>query len=208
MLHFGAYFLITWDIIRYARSRGYFHVGRGSWANSIVAYCIGITEADPIELDLYFERFINPHRTSPPDFVIHFSWDERDEIIKYVFRRYGSQHVCLLATYVTFKGSLIIRELGKVFGIPKAEIDVWLTNLSSPPSHPHAELILKYGKLLEDFPNYLSIHAGGILISERPLSNYTPLQPMPKGFPICQFDMYIAELIGFSKFDILSQRGL
>ena len=128
-LNYGSYFLITWDIIRYARSRGYFHVGRGSGANSIVAYCVGITDVNPIELDLYFERFINPHRTSPPDLDIDFSWDERDEIIDYVFKRYGSQYVCLLATYVTFKDRSAYRELGKVFGLPKHEIDELVLNL-------------------------------------------------------------------------------
>lgn len=209
-LNYDSYFLITWDIIRYARSRGYFHVGRGSGANSIVAYCLGITDVDPIELDLYFERFINPHRTSPPDFDIDFSWDERDEIIDYIFKRYGSRHVCLLATYVTFKDKSIYRELAKVFGLPKPEIDAWLEPekaMREADSDLH-RLILKYGNLLLDFPNYLSIHAGGILISEKPLANYTVLEPMPKGFPICQFDMYVAEDIGFAKFDVLSQRGL
>lgn len=210
-LNFGAYFLITWDIIKYARSRGYFHVGRGSGANSIVAYCIGITDVDPISLDLYFERFINPHRTSPPDFDIDFSWDERDEIIDYVFKRYGSQYVCLLATYVTFRERSAFRELGKVFGLPKSEIDELANpraNIDISKLGEWGHLILKYGKLIEDFPNYLSIHAGGILISEIPLSYYTALNPMPKGFPICEFDMYVAEDIGFAKFDVLSQRGL
>lgn len=207
-LDFSSYFLITWDIVKYARSRGYFHVGRGSGANSIVAYCVGITDVDPIELDLFFERFINQHRTSPPDFDIDFSWDERDEVIQYVFKRYGSDFVCLLATYVTFKGSSIIREMAKVFGLPKSEIDDWIDNFNRPPSHQYAHLILRYGALMENFPNYLSIHAGGILISEQPLYAYTALSPMPKGFPICQFDMYVAEDIGFAKFDVLSQRGL
>lgn len=209
-LHFSSYFLITWDIIRYARSRGYFHVGRGSGANSIVAYCLGITDVDPIELDLYFERFINPHRTSPPDFDIDFSWDERDEIIDYVFKRYGQEYVCLLATYVTFNGRAQYRELGKVFGLPKAEIDMLLTLPSEQLSTfgTWGRLICIYGKLLEGFPHQLSIHAGGILIADQPLSYYTGFNPMPKGFPICQFDMYVAEDIGFAKFDVLSQRGL
>jgi DNA polymerase-3 subunit alpha len=209
-LDFNAYFLITWDIIRYARSRGYFHVGRGSGANSIVAYCIGITDVDPVELDLYFERFINKHRTSPPDFDIDFSWDERDDIIDYIFKRYGSKHVCLLATYVTFRDKSIYRELAKVFGLPKAEIDAWLDPAAAmrEVTSEIQALIVKYGQLLIDFPNYLSIHAGGILISDAPLSAYTALEGMPKGFPICQFDMYVAEEIGFAKFDILSQRGL
>ncbi|MBY0424257.1 MAG: PHP domain-containing protein, partial [Cytophagales bacterium] len=94
-LHFSAYFLITYDIIQFAGSKGYHHVGRGSGANSIVAYCLGISNVDPLELDLYFERFINPYRTSPPDFDIDFSWDERDDVIQYVFDRYEKGCVCL-----------------------------------------------------------------------------------------------------------------
>ena len=90
-LGFSPYFLITWDILRYAQTKGFHHVGRGSGANSIIAYCLKITDVDPIKLDLYFERFINPHRTSPPDFDIDFSWDERDTIIDYVFRRVWSR---------------------------------------------------------------------------------------------------------------------
>ena len=207
---FNAYFLITWDIIKYARSRGYFHVGRGSGANSIVAYCLGITDVDPIALDLYFERFLNPSRTSPPDFDIDFSWSDRDDIIDYIFKRYGAKHVCLLATYVTFRDKSIYRELAKVFGLPKAEIDAWLdpAKISLDGGSDLNRLILRYGNSLLDFPNYLSIHAGGILISDEPLFQFTALEPMPKGFPICQFDMYVAEEIGFAKFDILSQRGL
>jgi len=111
-LGFPPYFLITWDIIRYAQTAGYHHVGRGSGANSLVAYCLGITDVDPLELDLYFERFINPHRSSPPDFDIDFSWDERDDVTDYIFKRYGHRHTALLATYNTFKGRSIIRELG------------------------------------------------------------------------------------------------
>ena len=88
-MHFASYFLIAADIVRYSMSRGFYHVGRGSGANSIVAYCLNITDVDPIELDLYFERFLNPKRTSPPDFDIDHSWKDRDEVIQYVFSRYG-----------------------------------------------------------------------------------------------------------------------
>ncbi len=122
-LDFGAYFLITWDVVKYARQAGFFHVGRGSGANSMVAYVIGITDVDPLELDLYFERFINPYRVSPPDFDIDFSWDERDNITDYLFKRYGKHHTALLATYSTFQYNAAVREVGKVFGLPKAEID-------------------------------------------------------------------------------------
>src|SRR6185295_3211742 len=120
---FNAYFLITWDMIRYAQSRGFYHVGRGSGANSLVAYCLQITDVDPIELDLYFERFLNPQRTSPPDFDIDFSHRDRDDVIDYIFKRYGKNHVALLGSYSTFQYNAVVRELGKVFGLPKEEID-------------------------------------------------------------------------------------
>lgn len=208
-LGFCAYFLITWDIVRYGQSAGYFHVGRGSGANSIVAFCLYITDVDPLELDLYFERFINPHRSSPPDFDIDFSWSDRDDVTEYIFDRYGRDHTALLATYNTFKGKSIIRELGKVFGLPKADIDLIVDQpLAADKHHPYARHIFHYGKKIEGFPNYLSIHAGGVLISERPIYYHTALQQMPKGFPITHFDMYGAEDLSFHKYDILSQRGL
>ncbi|WP_010425017.1 PHP domain-containing protein, partial [Anaerophaga thermohalophila] len=120
---FAAYYLIVWDIIRYSLSRGFYHVGRGSGANSVVAYCLKITDVDPIELDLYFERFLNPKRTSPPDFDIDYSWRERDEVQNYIFKRYGNAHTALLGAVSTFQARAAIRELGKVYGLPKEEID-------------------------------------------------------------------------------------
>ena len=206
---FCAYFLITWDIVRYAQSVGYHHVGRGSGANSIVAYSLYITDVDPLELDLYFERFINPYRQSPPDFDIDFSWDERDDVTDYILKRYGRDYTALLATYSTFKGRAIIRELGKVFGLPKAEIDrIIVDPLAIDQHHELAKKIWHYGRRMEGMPNYLSIHAGGIIITERPIYYHTALQMMPKGFPITHFDMYHGEDLGFHKYDVLSQRGL
>ena len=207
-LDFTAYFLITWDIIRYARSRGFFHVGRGSGANSMVAYCLGITDVDPIELDLYFERFINPHRSSPPDFDIDFSWDEREDIQTYIFRRYGREHVAMLGAYVTYQRNSILRELGKVFGLPGEEIDRMGENPAAFAGSRVMQWIERFGGMMKDMPTHVSIHAGGILISEESMFRYTALHLPPKGFPTTQFDMYVAEDIGFAKFDILSQRGL
>ncbi len=208
-LGFSAYFLITWDIIRYSMSRGFYHVGRGSGANSIVAYCLKITDVDPIELNLYFERFINPKRTSPPDFDIDFSWKDRDEVQDYIFKRYGKQHTALLGTVTTFRDRSIFRELGKVYGLPKEEID---RLVDSPDATAHKDevtnRIFEMGNQLVDFPNIRSIHAGGILISEEPITSYTALDLPPKGFSTTQFDMYVAEAIGFEKLDILSQRGI
>ena len=209
-LGFAPYFLITHDIIRYAQMRGFHHVGRGSGANSLVAYCLGITEVDPIALNLYFERFINPQRSSPPDFDIDFCWDERDEIIDYIFKRYASGHVALLATVTTFQPKALIRELGKVFGLPTPEIEslIGQAGQSGRQQDEVGRKILFYAQKLIDFPNHLSIHAGGILITEKPINCYSAKMLMPKGFPIVHFDMYTAEEFGFYKYDILSQRGL
>ncbi len=208
-LGFSSYFLITWDIIRYSMSRGFYHVGRGSGANSIVAYCLKITNVDPIDLNLYFERFINPARSSPPDFDIDYSWKERDDVIDYIFKRYGYSHTALLGTISTFRGKSIVRELGKVHGMPKEEIDALIDNPSSPSNHNEiSDTIFRTGSRIADFPNMRSIHAGGILISEEPLTCYTALDLPPKGFPTTQWDMYTAEEIGFEKLDILSQRGI
>lgn len=207
--NFTAYFLINHDIVNFARHHNYCYVGRGSGANSMVAYLLNITDVDPIELDLYFERFINPSRKNPPDFDIDFSSDERDEVISHIFKKHGTAHTALLATYSEMKDNAVTRELGKVFGLPKAEIDALLDhkNLSQTPDHI-TKLIHQYGRHLYSFPSHLSIHAGGILISEQPITNYTALSNPPKGFPLAQFSMLEAEDVGFSKFDILSQRGL
>lgn len=208
-LGFAPYFLINWDIVRYAQQRGFYYVGRGSGANSIVAYCLRITDVDPIDLDLYFERFINPYRRNPPDFDLDFSWKDRDELTAYIFRRHGEKYTALLATYSTYQRNAVVRELGKVFGLPKAEIDA----LQATPHNSTVEeglpaTIRRYSALLQDFPHHLSIHAGGILISEKPIACYTALNHPPKGFPVTQFSMLEAEDIGLYKYDILSQRGL
>ena len=208
-LGFSAYFLITWDIVRYSMARGFYHVGRGSGANSVVAYCLKITNVDPIDLNLYFERFINPKRSSPPDFDIDYSWKERDEVTDYIFKRYGYSHTALLGTINTFRGKSIVRELGKVHGLPKEEIDSLIDNPSSETNRNEISgTIFSTGLKIADFPNMRSIHAGGILISEEPITCYTALDMPPKGFPTTQWDMYTAEEIGFEKLDILSQRGI
>lgn len=206
-MKFVSYFLINWRICDFARARGFFYVGRGSGANSIVAYILRITDVDPIDLDLYFERFINLYRSSPPDFDIDFSWQDREEITEFIFNEFPN--TALLATYVTFRYKAVMRELGKVFGLPKHDID----KLAAGNLQPHEldqmhNVVLKYSKLIQGMPNYLSIHAGGILITDKPIHYYSATDLPPKGFPTVQFDMIIAEDVGMYKFDILSQRGL
>jgi error-prone DNA polymerase len=208
-LGFSSYFLIANDIIKYSMQKGYYHVGRGSGANSVVAYCLRITDVCPIELDLYFERFLNPKRTSPPDFDIDYSWKERDDVIEYIFKRYGRKHTALLGAMSTFKDRSIIREMGKVYGLPKEEIDRLIKDPNNPLNQNEiCRDILSHYTAIEDYPNLRTIHAGGILISDEPISYYTALDMPPKGFPTTQFDMYLAEDIGLDKLDILSQRGI
>ncbi len=212
---FVSYFLINWDIIRYAKSQNYFTIGRGSGANSLIAYCIGVTDVDPIELDLYFERFINLFRATPPDFDLDFSWKDREDVTDYIFKKHGEDHTALLATYTTFKSRSFIREVAKTFGLPKYEIDAMVKNYGESIfgdaikiQDKIARSIYSYGNYLHGNPNYLSIHAGGILLSEQPIYYYTATHLPPKGFATTQFDMHVAEDIGLYKFDILSQRGL
>lgn len=208
-LGFSAYFLISWDIIRYSMSRGFYHVGRGSGANSLVAYCLYITNVNPIELDLYFERFINPKRSSPPDFDIDFSWKDRGDVQDYIFKRYGSRHTALLGMMQTFRDKSVYRELGKVYGLPKAEIDALVGGRKTLKADDVlVKKIMDIAVRIQDFPNLRSIHAGGILISEDPITCYSALDLPPKGMPTVQWDMYVAEDLGFEKFDILSQRGI
>ncbi|MBX2827937.1 MAG: DNA polymerase III subunit alpha [Flavobacteriaceae bacterium] len=207
---FVSFFLINWRIVQYAKEHGYYHVGRGSGANSIVAYLLEITDVDPIELDLYFERFMNLYRSTPPDFDIDFSTWDREDVTRFIFDFFGGNgQVALLGAYVSFKHSGAVRELGKVFGLPKEEIDK-LSSAKFKVSELDdlSKLVLKYAKLFHGRPNYVSIHAAGILISEKPIHYFSATNLPPKGFPTVQFDMHIAEDVGLYKFDILGQRGL
>lgn len=206
-LGFVSYFLMNWDIISYAQQQGYYYVGRGSGANSVIAYLLRITDVDPIELDLYFERFINMYRSNPPDFDIDFSWKDRDDITRYIFERFN--HVALVATYNTFQQRGVRRELGKVFGLPKHEIDKLTKGHFQIRQLDHLSLlVIKYSNYIHGFPSHLSIHASGIIVAEKPIHHFSPTFMPPKGYPTIQFDMHIAEDVGLYKFDILSQRGL
>ncbi len=212
---FVSYFLINRDIVLYARNQGFYTIGRGSGANSLIAYCLRITDVDPLELDLYFERFINLFRETPPDFDLDFSWKDRDDVTHYIFDKYGEEHTSLLATYTTFKDRSFIREVAKTFGLPDHEIAAMVKNYGERRFGDDiripdkiARSIYSFGGYLHGHPNHLSIHAGGILISDKPIYYYTATHLPPKGFPTTQFDMHVAEDIGLYKFDILSQRGL
>ena len=207
-MNFCSYFLINWDLVKYAQKQGVHYVGRGSGANSMVAYLLRITDVDPIELDLYFERFINPARKSPPDFDLDFSSRDRNKITTYLFDRYGWEKTALVGTYITFQYKSMIRELGKVFGLPSSDIEKLQRTKDLNQLDGISKLVIAYSHYIHGFPSHLSVHSSGILISEEPLSSYSATILPPKGFPTVHFSMIEAEDIGYTKFDILGQRGL
>lgn len=229
-MNFTDYFLVVWDILMEAKKRGMITIGRGSAANSIVSYCLGITEVDPLKYNLYFERFLNKGRSSPPDIDIDFSWKERDEIVKYVFDKYGYENVAMISTTVTFRARSAFREVAKAYGITNTEISKyskfipWTTaaNLSEiSEKFPEArslnfkvepwKSIVSMAEKLAGFPRHLSIHPSGILIAPGPITNYTALEYAKNkglGLIITQPDMYSIEDLGLIKIDLLSQRSL
>lgn len=229
-LGFADYFLIVWDIATQARKMNMMMLGRGSAANSIVAYCLGLTQVDPLEHNLFFERFLNLGRASPPDVDLDFSWKERDAIVKYVFDKYGSDRVAMISTTVTFRARSAFREVAKVFGISDMEISEFSQFIpcTSAENLPHLaekfpetrhlkfndepwKTIVNIAQKIAGFPRHLSIHPGGIVISPEPITNFTALEFAENkglGLIITQPDMYPIEDLGLVKIDLLSQRSL
>ena len=229
-LGFCDYFLIVWDIVREASRRNMVTIGRGSAANSLVSYCLGFTQVDPVEQNLYFERFLNRGRSSPPDVDLDFSWKERDEIVKYVFEKYGYDKVAMISTTVTFRARSAFRETAKAFGIADHEISKyskyipWTSAKNLPrlaSKFPEAKglkfddepwkSIINIAARLSSFPRHLSIHPSGIVITPKAINNYVALEYASNkglGLIITQPDMYSIEDMGLVKIDLLSQRSL
>ena len=227
---FSNYFLIVWDIVKEAKRRGMMTIGRGSAANSLVAFCLEITQIDPLQHNLYFERFLNKARSSPPDFDIDFSWKERDEIVKYIFEKYGYENVAMISTTVTFRARSAFREVAKAFGFTNEEISRFSRKIpwTDAANLPHlAELfpeskglnfkqepwktIVNIASQIARFPRHLSIHPGGIVITPTKITDYVALEYAKNkglGLIVTQPDMYSIEDLGLIKIDILSQRSL
>ena len=227
-LSFTSYFLIVWDIVREAKTRGIPSIGRGSAANSLVCRALNITEVDPMRHNLYFERFLNPERTDYPDIDIDFPWNRRDEILNYVFKKYGRDHVALISSHIHFRGRSALREVGKALGVSAGEIDRFTallphsTKISQldevrktiPECHdlplednPYRSMV-SLAQRIEGFPRHVSIHCGGIVISPFPITDRIPLQKTQKGLIVTQYDMHSIENMGLLKIDLLAQKGL
>jgi DNA polymerase-3 subunit alpha len=226
-LHLSPYFLAVHDIVREARRRGVPMIGRGSAAGSIVAYCLGITHVDPLRHNLYFERFLNPERRCLPDIDLDLSWKRRDEIINYVYKKYGQDNVAMISTLSTFGARSAVREIGKALGVPERTINIWTAHLpysdvasvqmatelvpecrGLPTNREPLKTIVRLARAIDGYPRHLGVHASGIVVSPLPLTRLVPLQIAPKGIVVTQYEMHAVEEIGLVKIDLLGQRSL
>ncbi len=226
-LDFCDYFLVVHDIVAFAEREGIPHVGRGSAANSIVSYSLGISAVDPLKFDLYFERFLNEFRTDVPDIDIDFCWRRRDDVINYVYGRYPKGQVAMVSTHSTLRARSAFRDVARVMGLPLEEIDRHSRKLpcygassiheametfpemadfpiAEEPWHTVVETALK----IDGYARHLSIHLGGLVIGDRPLTWYTALENSAKGIVVTQYEMDSIGMTGLVKIDLLGQRSL
>ncbi|MFQ6615207.1 MAG: DNA polymerase III subunit alpha [Fidelibacterota bacterium] len=233
---YADYFLIVWDVVQWARKKGIPVVGRGSAAGSLVSYLLGITPVDPLKHRLLFERFLNPERQEPPDIDIDLCWKRRDDVIEYVYKRYGKDRVAMISTYNTYKLRGAVRDVARAMGLSETEINGLAKTLprsfetdedENGMLHPPRSSLQggrkgdvspegdgRYGEVfamarrLLNRPRHMGIHAGGIVIAPDRITKYVPLQPSTKGPVVTQFDMHGVEKMGLVKIDLLGQRSL
>ena len=221
------YFLIVWDFIHYAKSQGIMvGPGRGSGAGSIVAYSLGITMLDPLKYNLLFERFLNPERVTMPDIDVDFCYERRQEVIDYVARKYGEDHVSQIITFGTMAAKGVIRDVGRVLSIPYNEVDS-VAKLVPATLHitlddalklskqlkdqyeadPKIRRLIDMAKALEGMPRHASTHAAGVVITKKPVYEYVPLARNDESI-VCQYTMVTLEELGLLKMDFLGLRNL
>ncbi len=223
---YADYFLIVWDYVNFAKSKGIpVGPGRGSGAGSLVAYLLSITDIDPIEFDLLFERFLNPERVSMPDIDIDFCYNRRDEVIEYVKEKYGSDHVSQIATFGTLAAKAAVRDTGRAMGMSYSDVDAVATKIPRAmgitldtalldpdfkavyEANAQNRRLIDTARALEGMPRNVSVHAAGIVITDKPISEYVPLA-LSNGMLITQYDMDAVASLGLLKFDFLALRYL
>lgn len=226
-LGFTDYFLLVAEIVGFARARGIPTVGRGSGASSIVAYALGITNVDPIRYELTFERFLNPARRDCPDLDIDLCWKRRDEVIDHVYETYGRDRVAMISTHATLGARSAFREAAKALGVPNTRVNAlarripralerpYLEHLAASPEaravdwrEPVLARALALAERLDGVVRHLSIHCGGVVIADRELTHYVPLERAAKDIVVTQFEMRAIEAIGLVKMDLLGNRAL
>lgn len=225
LMNFNDYFLIVQDYVRFAKNQGILvGPGRGSVAGSLVAYVLEITDVDPIKYDLIFERFLNPERTSLPDIDIDFQDERREEVIQYLAKKYGSEHVSHIVTFQTIASKMAIRDLGRVFNLSLEEVnemskliltqynfDLSQAIAASPKLHLYLKkypTIFELAQKILGFPRQTSTHAAGIILSKQPLNAIVPLQAGFNNIFQTQYSMQEVEAVGLIKMDILGLRNL
>ena len=221
------YYLIVYDFIRYAKSEGIpVGPGRGSGAGSLIAYCMGITGVDPMKYNLIFERFLNPERVSMPDFDVDFCYERRQEVIDYVVRKYGADHVAQIITFGTMAAKGSVRDVGRALGMPyqkvdkiaklipfqlKMTVDKAMRDVKELrelyEADPEIKELLDMARKVEGMPRHASTHAAGVVITAYPVSEYVPLQKSDESI-ITQFPMTTLEELGLLKMDFLGLRNL
>jgi len=224
---FTDYFLLVAEIVGFAHARGIPTVGRGSGASSIVSYLLGITNVDPIRHGLHFERFLNPSRRDCPDLDIDLCWKRRDEVIQHVYEAYGADRVAMISTHATLGARSAFRETAKALGVPNARVNQlarripreleppYAARLAALPgahgvdwSEPPLAEALVLAAALAGSPRHLSVHSGGVVIADRELTHYVPLERAAKDVVVTQFEMHAIEAIGLVKMDLLGNRAL
>src|SRR6202035_498655 len=222
-MQYPGYFLIVWDFIRYARERGIpVGPGRGSAAGSLVAYSLRITDVDPLEFDLIFERFLNPERVSLPDIDIDFCERRRGEVIEYVTRKYGRENVAQIITFGTMKAKAVVRDVGRVLEMPFADVDKVAKQI--PPTldmtldkaleenralkqmernDPKVKELLSVARGLEGMTRHASVHAAGVVIAPKAITEFAPLYKGARDEITTQWSMKEIERIGLLKMDFL-----
>jgi error-prone DNA polymerase len=220
-LAYAPYFLTVQDIVRFARARGILAQGRGSAANSAVCFCIGITEVDPARGDLLFERFISPERREPPDIDVDFEHERREEVIQYIYEKYGRERAGLAATVITYRTRSAVREVGKVFGLSQDTLNrlagtIWgwsskgidarmLREAGLDPADPRLGLVARLSRAIIGFPRHLSQHVGGFVITRGRLDAVVPIQNAAmEGRTVIEWDKDDLESLGMLKIDILA----
>jgi len=227
-MEFEPYFLIVWDFVRYAKEKGIMvGPGRGSAAGSLVAYCLNITNIDPMAYGLLFERFLNPERISMPDFDIDFCYERREEVIEYVSKKYGNDKVAQIITFGTMAARAAVRDVGRALGIPYARVDTiakmipWEPNITIEKalkmesrikelmkSDEDIKKLIETASSLEGLARHASTHAAGLVLSRKPLTDYIPLQKTAEGETCTQYAMAELEELGLLKMDFLGLRTL
>ncbi|WP_106093161.1 error-prone DNA polymerase [Enhygromyxa salina] len=223
-LDYGGYFLTMKEIVEFCRREGILCQGRGSAANSAVCYCLGITAIDPVRMDLLFERFLSRERAEPPDIDLDIEHERREQVIQWVYKRWGRRHAAMVANVIRYRARSSVREVGKVLGLPQTTLDRvakllghWganidaqlLTNVGLDPAQPIHTHLLRLSAELLDFPRHLSIHPGGFLLGSDPVDAMVPIEPASmEQRTVIQWDKYDVEDLGLFKVDLLGLGAL